>query len=328
MGVALTEFDTHLLDRWQRDLPLVPRPFAAMAAALGCEEAEVIARLKALRAAGAVARVGATCRPNTIGASTLAALAVPDWDTERVGELVSREKGVNHAYLREHAWNLWFVATAADRRELTALLGRIGDRTGLPLVDLPLLRPYNIDLGFPLHGIPDRTPEHVEPDRSVLCEDDRPLIQALSTGLALKPRPFAALALSLGRDEAGVIARIDRLARSGILTRVGVIVRHRALGWRSNAMVVWDLPDARIDAAGRALARHPGVTLSYRRRTVPGIWEFGLFSMIHSRSRSDALAILTSAAALPELTEARHRVLFSVRCFKQTGARLARETAA
>jgi hypothetical protein len=66
---------------------------------------------------------------------------------------------------------------------------------------------------------------------------------------------------------------------------LGVIVRHRPLGYTANAMVVWDLPEDRIDAAGLALAALPGVTLCYRRRTVPGVWPYALYSMIHGTSR-------------------------------------------
>ena len=72
--------DRRLLDEFQRDLPLVPRPFAAMGQALGLTESEVLDRLCRLVAAGRVTRVGATCRPNTAGASTLAALAIPERD--------------------------------------------------------------------------------------------------------------------------------------------------------------------------------------------------------------------------------------------------------
>ena len=103
-----------LLDDFQRDLPLVPRPFAAMGEVLGVDEAEVIQRLDLLHARGMVSRVGATVRPNTAGASTLAAMAVPEDRIEEVAEIVGAEPGVNHSYLREDARNLWFVATAPD----------------------------------------------------------------------------------------------------------------------------------------------------------------------------------------------------------------------
>jgi siroheme decarboxylase len=324
----LDPLDRHLLDGFQRDLPLVPRPFAAIADAVASDEATVIARLAALRAAGAVARVGATVRPNTAGASSLAAMSVPEDRVDEVAAIVGAEPGVNHSYLREDDWNLWFVATAPDAGRLGESLARIGGRTGLRVLDLRLVRPFNIDLGFRLSGARVAMGSARAADLSVLGEMDRPILQALTEGLALVPDPFARLAWALGLSEAQVLDRIATLAGAGILSRVGIIVRHRALGWNANAMVVWDLSEDRIAAAGRALAAHPGVTLCYQRCTVPGVWPYALYSMIHARSRAEAGEVLQRAATLPELAGADHRALFSLRCFKQTGALLhAREAA-
>lgn len=320
--------DARLLEEFQRDFPLVPAPFAAIADALGTDEAEVIARLARLHEEGKIARVGATVRPNTAGASTLAALAVPEMRLEEVARIVGEEPGVNHSYHRENRWNLWFVATAANREELAETLARIGRRSGLRVLDLRLVRPFNIDLGFRLDGPRHSLGIAPAPDLAALTEADRPLLQHLSQGLAICPAPFAALARETGLGEAQVIARIETLLAAGILTRVGVIVRHRPLGWSSNAMVAFALPEERIEAAGQALTRHPGVTLCYQRRTVPGLWPYGLFCMIHARSRTEALGILDGARALPELDGADHQVMFSLRCFKQTGAHLARQESA
>ena len=320
--------DRRLLDEFQRDLPLVPRPFAAIGTALAAGEGDVISRLEQLRARGMIARVGATVRPNTAGASTLAAMAVPEERIEEVAALVGAEPGVNHSYLRDDEWNLWFVATAPDADALAASLGRIGGATGLRVLDLRLVRPFNIDLGFRLDaGARSAMPEARATRLAVLEPADRPILQALTEGLPLVPRPFAAVALRIGRPEAEVIARVAALSGAGILTRVGVIVRHRAIGWAANAMVVWDLPEDRIEAAGKALARLCGVTLCYQRLTVPGLWDFPLYSMIHARSRAEAEGILAEAAALPDLAGARHRALFSLRCFKQTGALLKADAA-
>lgn len=345
--------DLALLDGFQRDFPLEPRPFAAIGERLGLDEAAVIDRLARLQATGRITRVGGTVRPNTAGASTLAALAVPENRIDEVAAIVGAEPGVNHSYLREADWNLWFVATAPDAAALDALLARIEERTrpdtlpdtkpsgaclplpppqgggeasipALPhrLLDLRLVRPFNIDLGFPLAGGPVAMPGGRGVETAILRATDRPLLDALSRGLDLTPRPYAALALRLGRDETAVIARISVLVAAGILTRLGVIVRHRALGFTSNAMVVWDVPETATHAAGKALAALPGVTLAYERRPVAGVWPYRLYCMIHARSRAEAGEVLGSARALPELAGINHRVLFSTRCFKQSGARL------
>ena len=316
----MDDLDLRLLNDFQRDLPLVSRPFAAMGARLGAPEAEVIARLRRLRDAGRIARVGATCRPNTAGASTLAALRVPAPRIDEVAALVGDEPGVNHSYLREGDWNLWFVATAPDPDRLAESLTRIEAASRLPVLSLPLVRAFNIDLGFPLAGGPVAMSGGRRVETAALRPEDRPLLHALSEGLELVPHPYAALARKLGRAEGEVTARIGDLLAAGILTRLGVIVRHRALGYTANAMVVWDV--AETEAAGRALAALPGVTLAYERVTVPGIWPWRLYCMIHARSRPEALAVLETARALPELAGADHRVLFSTRCFKQSGARL------
>ena len=146
----LDALDRRLLDDFQSGIPLAPRPFALMAEQLGVTETEVIARLQRLTEAGAVSRVGPVFRPRQVGASTLAAMAVPPERLAEVATLVNGFPEVNHNYEREHDFNLWFVLTAPDRTRLERVLDEIGRRAGLPVLDLPMLAEYHIDLGFPL----------------------------------------------------------------------------------------------------------------------------------------------------------------------------------
>jgi len=144
------ELDRRLLDEFQSGFPLSPRPFAWMAERLGLTEAEVLDRLRRLTAAGAVSRVGPVFRPRRLGASTLSAMAVPPERLAEVAALVSAYPEVNHNYEREHAFNLWFVLTAPDQARLDQVRAEIEGRTGLAVLDLPMLAEYHIDLGFPL----------------------------------------------------------------------------------------------------------------------------------------------------------------------------------
>ncbi len=146
----LDALDRRLLDDFQSGIPLAPRPFALMAEQLGVTETEVIARLQRLTEAGAVSRVGPVFRPRQVGASTLAAMAVPPERLAEVATLVNGFPEVNHNYEREHDFNLWFVLTAPDQTRLERVLDEIGRRAGLPVLDLPMLAEYHIDLGFPL----------------------------------------------------------------------------------------------------------------------------------------------------------------------------------
>lgn len=148
--MRVTAADKSLLNDFQRDFPFEPRPFARIAETLGVAEDEVLTCLADLRDRGMVSRVGAVVQPNTIGASTLAAMAVPAERLDEVAAVINAEAAVNHNYEREHEINLWFVVTAADAAGVQDVLKRIERRTGLPVLDLPLEKAFHIDLGFQL----------------------------------------------------------------------------------------------------------------------------------------------------------------------------------
>ncbi len=315
----LAPTDLALLDRWQRDFPLVSRPFSVLASALHLDEGEVIDRLSRLLELGMVSRVGGTCRPNVAGASTLAAVAAPEDGIDDVAAIINRQPGINHSYLRENAFNIWFVATGPDRAHVDASLSAIRAETGLPVLDLPLVRPFNVDLGFRFDRVA-APPAQRPANPNVLRPGDRAILQALSRGLALVPEPYAALAEDLGRTEAEILGRIRALLDASLIGRLGVIVRHRALGWSANAMVVWEVPDALIGAAGATLVAQPGITLCYQRRPAGAAWPYTLYCMIHARSRLEARATLARAEAEAGLEGLRRQVLFSLRCFRQEGA--------
>ncbi|HFC54148.1 MAG TPA: Lrp/AsnC family transcriptional regulator [Gammaproteobacteria bacterium] len=153
----------------------------------------------------------------------------------------------------------------------------------------------------------------------VLNETDQRLIAAIQDGLPLVSRPYAALGEQLGMEENEVVERISAMQRRGIIRRFGVVVRHRQLGFTANAMVVWDIPDSRIDQVAGRLSGQPCVSLCYQRPRRPPDWPYNLFCMIHGRSRDSVLASLEQMVNRLELEQFPHEVLFSGRCFKQRG---------
>jgi len=142
--------ERNLLDDFQRDFPLVPRPYKAIAERLGCDEETVLDLLCQMITAGLITRVGPVFAPHRAGTSTLAAMAVPGNRLDDVAELVSEYDEVNHNYEREHEINLWFVVCAPTAERVAEVLRDIGVRTGLEVIDLPLKEAFHIDLGFPL----------------------------------------------------------------------------------------------------------------------------------------------------------------------------------
>jgi DNA-binding Lrp family transcriptional regulator len=149
-SLPLTALEKCLLNEYQRGFPLCASPFALIAGQQGVTEEAVITTLESLQQRGLISRVGPVFAPQRAGASTLAALSVPDAELAQVADLVSRFEAVNHNYEREHRYNLWFVVTAADETQVQQVLDSIEQQTGLVVLNLPLERSFYIDLGFPL----------------------------------------------------------------------------------------------------------------------------------------------------------------------------------
>jgi len=145
-----TDLEQHLLNDFQHGLSLSPTPYADLAEQLGVDEATVLENLDKLQTEGVISRVGPVFRPNRLGVSTLAAMAIPGDELEKVADIVSSFAEVNHNYERDHEFNLWFVVVAVDRDALQAVLTEIETLTGYGVMDLPMMEDYFIDLGFKL----------------------------------------------------------------------------------------------------------------------------------------------------------------------------------
>jgi len=156
---------------------------------------------------------------------------------------------------------------------------------------------------------------------SKVDQSDKALLAAIEDGLPLVSDPFAEVAREIGASETDVIGRLKRLVGDGVIKRFGLIVRHRALGFRANAMVVWDIADNQVDAVAAILAAEPFVTLCYRRPRRLPLWPYNLFCMIHGRDRHTVMEQIAALNETAGIADRPNAVLFSRRCFKQRGAR-------
>jgi DNA-binding Lrp family transcriptional regulator len=318
MDSPYSPLEFSLLNQWQRNFPITAQPFEQIGAKVGAGGTATLETLRHLQARGAISRVGAVFAPRRVGASTLAAVAAPAERIEEIANLISARPEVNHNYQREHIYNLWFVATASDQTTLAAALDTIEHETECAVIALPLEQEYHIDLGFDLssphkhHAIVPSTPA-----RSLMA-DEKQLIAALQPGLDLVDQPFARLGEKVGMSESAVLDHLSGWLEEGMIKRFGVVVRHHELGYRANAMVVFDVPDNAVEALGRRLAAEAGVTLCYRRTRCLPEWRYNLYCMVHGRSRQEAQPVIDHLSHLAGLPA---QALFSTRRFKQCGAR-------
>ena len=120
------------------------------------------------------------------------------------------------------------------------------------------------------------------------------------------------------------MAQIKHWTSAGYIKRLGLVVRHHAVGYRANAMVVWDVDDDQVDAVGDQLRGAEGVTLCYRRRRQAPHWPYNLYCMIHGKSREVVLQQLERITQRYSLQHIPRSILFSNQQFKQTGGHYAR----
>jgi DNA-binding Lrp family transcriptional regulator len=188
------------------------------------------------------------------------------------------------------------------------------------------VRAFHLDLGFPMFAPATekiRSRAAVLPPTGPVAEADRLLLRSLATGIAPIARPVAPIAAALGRSESNVIGDVARLLRSGIISRFGLVLAHRRLGFTANAMVVFDVAQAEVEAVAEGFTGFAFVTLCYERPRRGRAWPYNLFCMIHGRDRVLVENQVAQLAAAAGAGARRHAILFSSRCFRQRGALLA-----
>lgn len=117
--------DRRLIVATQAGLPLVPRPYDALAAELGIPADEVKARLARMLESGVIRRIGAVPNHYALGytANGMSVWDVADERVDELGELVGRLSLVSHCYRRprrlpDWPYNLFAMVHGKNRTEV------------------------------------------------------------------------------------------------------------------------------------------------------------------------------------------------------------------
>jgi DNA-binding Lrp family transcriptional regulator len=129
--------DRRLVRATQAGLPLVPRPYHAIAEQLGLDAEEVKARLLRLLASGAIRRIGAVPNHYALGyaANGMTVWDVADDRVDELGERVGRLDFVSHCYRRprhppDWPYNLFAMVHGRSRDEVEAKVAVIAALVG------------------------------------------------------------------------------------------------------------------------------------------------------------------------------------------------------
>lgn len=146
-------------------------------------------------------------------------------------------------------------------------------------------------------------------------EIDREILRLTQDGIGIEGRPFLRVARNLKISEEEVVGRLRKLERAGVVRRFGTRINPRKAGFAANAMVAWSVSPDRIVDIGTAMAESPDVTHCYERRTIPGRWEYNLYTVLHCHDKE---TVLRKVGALSRATGATgYRILISTEEFKR-----------
>ena len=323
MATQTTTQEEKLLVALQSGVPFDPRPFARIGRSVGLTEDDVLGRVRAMFDAGVARRFGAVFDSRSLGyASTLCAVDIPESALETSAARLVPHPGITHCYQRDGHPNLWFTLTApadALKDELARVSRCLGS---YPVLNLPALRKFKIEAVFgrgkrkPAAAAPESDPALPLPSPvAPLNENERQVVRRLQGSIPVVADPFGAIAQELGRDAASLLALLKQWKKSGVIRRVGLVVRHHQLGFEANSMCVWMVPADRIEPTGRIAGSSPHVTHCYE-RPASAVFPYNLYAMVHAKTRQEAAEIFAQIAADAGLPPG--RMLWSVREFKKS----------
>lgn len=150
-------------------------------------------------------------------------------------------------------------------------------------------------------------------ETSALSPQEADIARLIQGDIPLTGRPFQRIAETAGLTEGEVLSLAGGLRERGIIRKFAAIVRHQKVGYTHNVMVLWAVPPAHTEAAGKALSFFAEVTHCYE-RTPPFAGRYNLFTMVHFRNEADEVLLREMAAAAGV---ADFRVLRSMEEFKK-----------
>jgi len=136
-AAALDAVDRRIVLATQAGLPLVARPYHALAAQLGLAPGEVLARLQAMIARGAIRRIAAVPNHYALGygANGMSVWDVDDANIATLGPRVGALEFVTHCYRRprrlpQWRYNLFAMIHGRTRAEVEARVTELASLLG------------------------------------------------------------------------------------------------------------------------------------------------------------------------------------------------------
>ena len=144
-------------------------------------------------------------------------------------------------------------------------------------------------------------------------------LKVIQKDLPLENRPFLKFSQDLGISENDLLRSISDAKNNSQIRRYGAVLKHNKSGFTFNIMLVFDLPDERIDNAGKLIAEKEYVSHCYQRNKYSD-WPYNLYVMVHARDEEEGLKFIDE---IKEITGDCHfQMLKSLKEYKKTSLQI------
>ena len=332
MTSELDSVDRQLSNILQSAFPLEEEPFEGIGRTLGIPASEALDRIQVLKDKNVVRQISAIFDTRRLGYKTvLVAMQYAPDDLDSRARVINEHPGVSHNYARNGPFNLWFTLAVPPNESLEDTVEDMARRTEAEVYRLmPTIRFFKIGVNFDMVAEEGAATKYYSPDGynkpgdqewkrvEPVTDFEIEVIRELQEDLPLEPRPFAPMAERLGISQQKIFDMAESFMKRGVMRRYSAVLHHRRAGFKSNAMVVWNVPPERSVEVGNIMARSKWVSHCYERPTFPD-WKYTHFTMIHATSKrkcEDVAREISEATGITDYTP-----LYSTREYKKTRVR-------
>ncbi|MCL1833047.1 MAG: hypothetical protein FWG49_00955 [Leptospirales bacterium] len=318
--IKFTDREALVLNRVQRGIPSVSKPFLEIGNDIGLTEDEVLDTLAHLKNNGIIRNISGIFEGERLGYYlSLVAFEVPKEKIEEAAAIINSHPGVSHNYLRDHRYNVWFTLAEEDKESFDKTVSILASKSSA--LDFLVLRNEKLlKLGVYLNiGSKDNFTDAAtdkEPDLKFDSFDEmsREAVILLQNDLPLEPDPFKKILENrkVLHDEEQLLSYFHKFTAAKIMRRYAAVLKHRSAGYRANAMTAWK-PNDLSDIA--CFKESESISHLYFRTIHPGRWEHPLFAMIHAKSDEELKSIIYNLSDKSGIKD--FLVLSSIKEFKK-----------
>lgn len=115
---------------------------------------------------------------------------------------------------------------------------------------------------------------------------EKKILSAVQYGIPISLTPYQDLADKIGITSEQLLGILRNWRADKKIRRLGAIVNHFRMGHGIGAMVVWSVPDERVQHVGELFASFPKVSHAYQRPSREQ-WPYNLYTMVHAASKEE-----------------------------------------